>query len=281
MNLWTFKHYSHIFKYSCFFLLLLVFFFIVFICCNSIVQQNEKLVGIGCCKDWLPPVQSSLSPKTRPLYTTQHWRARWSLPTNLLICQHIHTLGQWSQSSRWCSTLDIPPNTTSMKVHHKPLTRPQCHYLYESIDMMLMAGVIEASKPEDVRWVPATTLAQKAHQGKGLSLEELQHRVNDKCIAHRMEPKFELPPRTSPTPDDTAPDRPKWWICQNFAQINKITKVAAMPQGDIWAKQQWLSRHRWVLGIDFVARFYAVQVNLASRPYTAFYVEGRGYFWYI
>jgi len=31
---------------------------------------------------------------------------------------------------------------------------------------------------------------------------------------------------------------------------------------------------------DFTAGFYAVEVAEASRPYTAFYVEGCGYFWY-
>ena len=177
--------------------------------------------------------------------------------------------------------LDIPTDTTfSLKVHQKPLTPPQRRYLYESIDTMLEAGVIEACKPEDVKCVSATTLAQKTHQGKGHSLEELQHRVNDECVAHGMEPRFDLPPRTAPTPEDSTSEETKWRICQNFAQINKITKVAPMPQGDIRAKQQRLSGHQWVSGFDFAAGFYAVLVAPESRPYTAFYVEGRGYFWY-
>ena len=53
-----------------------------------------------------------------------------------------------------------------------------------------------------------------------------------------------------------------------------------MPQGDIRAKQQRLSGHRWVSGFDFASGFYAVSVDPESRPYTAFYVEGRGHFWY-
>jgi Reverse transcriptase (RNA-dependent DNA polymerase) len=53
-----------------------------------------------------------------------------------------------------------------------------------------------------------------------------------------------------------------------------------MPQGDIRAKQQRLSGHRWVTGFDFAAGFYAVTVAPESRPYTAFFVEGRGYFQY-
>jgi hypothetical protein len=95
-----------------------------------------------------------------------------------------------------------------------------------------------------------------------------------------MEPKFDLPPRTIPISDDSTPEEPKWRICQNFSQINKITKIAPMPQGDIRSKQQRLSGHRWVSGFDFAAGFYAVLVDEDSRPYTAFYVEGRGYFRY-
>ena len=72
--------------------------------------------------------------------------------------------------------LNIPTDTKfPLKVHQKPLTPPQCRYLYESIDTMLKAGIIEACKLEDVKCISATTLAQKAHQGKGHSLEELQH----------------------------------------------------------------------------------------------------------
>jgi hypothetical protein len=167
----------------------------------------------------------------------------------------------------------------SKKVHQKPLTPPQRQYLYKSIDTMLEADIIEPCAPENVKCVSPTTLAQKTHQGKGLALEELQHRVNDECITHGMNPRFDLPPRTTPTPDDrNSNDEPKWRICQNFAQINKVTQVAPMPQGDIRAKQQRLSGHRWVSGFNFAAGFYALTVAIESRPYTCFYVEGRGYF---
>ena len=53
-----------------------------------------------------------------------------------------------------------------------------------------------------------------------------------------------------------------------------------MPQGDIHTKQQCLSGHRWILVFDFASGFYACTVAKESRPYTAFYVEGQGYFWY-
>ena len=170
----------------------------------------------------------------------------------------------------------------STKVNQKPLTPPQKKYLYDSIDTMLNAGIIEQCSPDQVKCVSPTTLAQKAHAGAGLMLEELQHRVNDECIASGYNTAFNLPPRSSPTPDDeTDESEPKWRICQNFSQINKVTKIAPMPQGDIRAKQQRLSGHRWVSSIDFVAGFYAVMVDPESRPYTVFYIEGRGYFRYL
>src|SRR5271156_6484198 len=65
-----------------------------------------------------------------------------------------------------------------------------------------------------------------------------------------------------------------------YAKIFRRLTRLQMPQGDIRAKQQHLSGHKWVSGFDFASGFYAVLVNPESRPYTAFYVEGRDYFWY-
>ncbi|KAG6825258.1 hypothetical protein H0H92_004260, partial [Tricholoma furcatifolium] len=135
----------------------------------------------------------------------------------------------------------------STKVHQKPLTPPQRVYLHASIDDMLAAGIIERCDPASVKCVSPTTLAQKAHVGDGLTLEELQHRVNDECVRNGMGAPFSLPLRPDPRPHDAPPptDR-KWRICQNFVQINRVTQVPPMPQGDIRTKQQRLSGHRWV-----------------------------------
>ncbi|TFK59056.1 hypothetical protein BDN72DRAFT_737521, partial [Pluteus cervinus] len=51
----------------------------------------------------------------------------------------------------------------SKKVRQKPTTPPQRQYLHEKIDEMLEAGIIESCKPEDVKCVSPTTLAQKTH----------------------------------------------------------------------------------------------------------------------
>lgn len=67
----------------------------------------------------------------------------------------------------------------------------------------------------------------------------------------------------------------------NYGEVNKLTQVAPMPQGDIRAKQLGLSGERWISIFDFAAGFYAVKMAEASQPYTAFYVEGRGYYCYL
>jgi hypothetical protein len=178
--------------------------------------------------------------------------------------------------------LNIPENAKfSTKVHQRPLTPPQKQFLDKKINEMLEAGIIEHVEPSRVKCVSPTTLAQKAHEGGGLTLEELQQRVNTECIAAGIEPYFdsqvsEAAPRI--TKQNTKEQ--KWRVCQNFAEVNRVTEIAAMPQGDIRLKQQRLSGHRYTSVFDFASGFYAVKVDEESRPYTAFYVEGRGYFWY-
>ena len=177
-------------------------------------------------------------------------------------------------------TLHIPENTTfSKKIHQRPLTPPQREYVYKKIDELLAAGAIEPCDPSHVKCVAPITLAHKAHEGEGLSLEELQQRVNEQCEQAGLPHEFDVPSRP---PGALRPEPPpherKWRICQNFTEINRVTEIAPMPQGDIRTKQQRLSGHRWVCTFDFASGFYAVTVAEESRPYTCFYIEGRGYF---
>ena len=177
--------------------------------------------------------------------------------------------------------LNVPPNVKfSTKVHQRPLTPPQRQYLNKKIDEMLDAGIIEQVEPSRVKCVSPTTLAQKAHEGGGLTLEELQQRINAECAGAGLEPYFDPSKVPTTAPTETSPREQKWRICQNFGEVNKVTEIAAMPQGDIRLKQQRLSGHRYISIFDFASGFYAVEVGQESRPYTAFYVEGRGYFWY-
>ena len=178
--------------------------------------------------------------------------------------------------------LNIPDDAKfPLKVNQRPLTPPQRKFLYPKLDEMIAAGVLRQLKPSEVKCIAATVLSKKAHEQDGLSLEELQHKVNDQCVAAGLPTCFNLPPR--PKPRDTATKEEgeqKWRICQNFGPVNKITKVAPMPQGDIRMKQQRLSGHRWLSVFDFASGFYAVRIAEESIPYTTFYVEGRGYLGY-
>jgi transposase InsO family protein len=182
--------------------------------------------------------------------------------------------------------LNIPEGSTfRTKVNQCPLSIPQCEYFNGVIDKMLGAGVIAPISHRDVKSCGATTLAKKAHEGEGLSIEELQHRVNDECIAAGFPSAFEdLPPRPGlheDGPMDSEAPATKWRVCQDFADLNKVTQVPALPQGDIRAKQQRLSGHRWLNVFDFANGFYACEIREEDQPYICFYVEGRGYFKYL
>jgi len=100
---------------------------------------------------------------------------------------------------------------------------------------MLDADIIEPCKLGQVKCISPTTLAQKTHQGTGLTLDELQHRVNEECICSELQPHFTLPPQALLVDNDSEAkeDELKWRICQKFSQINKVTQVVPMPQGDI------------------------------------------------
>ena len=175
--------------------------------------------------------------------------------------------------------IHVPPGVTFPRKipHQRPLTDPQRKYLSKAIDELLAADIIEPIRPEDVKCASPITLAQKPHENAGLSLDELRYKVNMECVTHGL-PSVEGIERPPPTPSSTVPPKPQTWrVCQNYAALNKVTRVFPMPQGDIRTKQQRLSGHRWVHGFDFASGFYAVTIPEEYRPYLAFYVEGRGF----
>ena len=149
------------------------------------------------------------------------------------------------------------------------------------IQEMLKGGIICPMHPGEVRCVTPSVLAQKAHENTGLSLDELKHKVNDKCVKYGLPTAFDLPSHPPPLDDASAMLPPKkWHLCQDFGEINKVMTIAPIPQGDICAKQLRLSGHKYVHVFDFAAGFYGIAVHLDSQPYITFYVEGLGYFAY-
>jgi len=179
--------------------------------------------------------------------------------------------------------LNIPEGTKlQIKVPPRSYNPVQHAYLESKINEMLEAGVIRKIHPRDVCFVAQTVLAQKAHEGQGLAFDELKHRVNDQCAINNLPPEFNLPQRTDKPKTEELREPPplKWWICQDFNGINKLTEIAPVPQGDTRAKQLRLSGHRYLHIFDFAAGFYGVEIHPDSQPYITFYVEGRGHFAY-
>jgi hypothetical protein len=179
--------------------------------------------------------------------------------------------------------LNIPEGSTfNLHVHQQALTPLQTQFLHGRINEMLAAGIIEKAPAELVKCCATTVLAQKAHEQGGLTLEELQRRVNEQCAQQGQSPAFTLLQReVEETPkEDQMAWAQKWRICQNFNEVNRHTVITLMLQGDIWAKHLRLSGHKYISVFDFASGFYAVEIPEDSRPFTAFYVEGRGYFWY-
>ena len=63
--------------------------------------------------------------------------------------------------------------------------------------------------------------------------------------------------------------------------LNRATQIPPFPQGDLGGKHQFAAGHRWASVIDFAAGYYAIAMSDELVPYTAFYVEGRGYYVYL
>ena len=179
--------------------------------------------------------------------------------------------------------LDIPRDKQfRTKIGQRPQSPPQKEFFNGVIDKMLEAGIIRPINHQDVKCCGATTLAKKAHEGGGLTLDTLKHHVNDECVTAGFPSAFQdLPPKEEPDHDSQpSPAQNKWRVCQDFAELNEVTKVPPMPQGDIRQKQQNLSGHRWITVFDFANGFYACEIKPEDQPYICFYVEGRGYYAY-
>jgi hypothetical protein len=72
--------------------------------------------------------------------------------------------------------LNVPDNVKLPRtVHQRSFPPPQMEYLHQTIAELLKVGVIERTTPEEVKCISPITLVQKAHDGVGLSLEELRY----------------------------------------------------------------------------------------------------------
>jgi len=68
---------------------------------------------------------------------------------------------------------------------------------------------------------------------------------------------------------------------RNGECANVATQVPAFPSGDLKTKQQAVAGRQWASVIDLAAGYYAIRMDDEAIPYTAFHVEGRGYYVYL
>ena len=129
-------------------------------------------------------------------------------------------------------------------------------------------------------------LTQKAHDAnKGMTLEDLQQELNRQCAEANVPQPFQNQKTDSHKQEQVTVvqpinEPPKWRVTQNFAELNKVMQIPPMFQGDIRAKQQRLSGHRYVSVFNFASSFYAIDIPEKWRPYFTFFVDERGYLWY-
>jgi RNase H-like domain found in reverse transcriptase/Reverse transcriptase (RNA-dependent DNA polymerase) len=178
--------------------------------------------------------------------------------------------------------LEIPEGATfNTRIRQKPMSPPQTEYFSHALNVMLDAGICKPIAAKDVKCISPITLATKAHSSGGMTIEELCQHLNEECTNMGVKPPFIIPENTLPLPNLKTADGPqKWRVCTNYMKLNEVMHVLQMPQGDICTKQQALCGHHWISMFYFAAGFYAVEISEESWPYTAFYVEGRGYFVY-
>ncbi|QRV99741.1 Retrovirus-related Pol polyprotein from transposon opus [Ceratobasidium sp. AG-Ba] len=177
--------------------------------------------------------------------------------------------------------LDIPEGTTFPKrAGQRKLTEPQRQALYGMLDELEEAKIIERVNQDQVAAVSPINMVPKPGGAERPSLKTLQKMANSECK------KYGLPvehPEVGFYEEETIlrPGKPaKWRLVQNFAAVNKVTKVRPFPMGDLGAKQQAVAGHEFVSVMDLQAGFHAIPIAPESVPYTGFYVEGRGHYVY-
>ena len=133
----------------------------------------------------------------------------------------------------------VPEDATfHTKIPQHSFNPDQKAFMEAKVNNMLKAGIICPMHPGEVKCVAPSVLAHKVHENTGLSSNELKHKVNDECIKYGLLAAFDLPPRPPPSEDKPMAASPKkWCLCQDFREINKLTPITPVPQGDIHTKQ--------------------------------------------
>ena len=112
------------------------------------------------------------------------------------------------------------------RIGNHTFSPPAQEYLNKTLDNLKAAGIIKPIAAEEVKCCSPVVLAQKVHSLEGLSITELQHRVNDECIQIGLPPAHDLPPQEEGAMERSMPMHdPKWRFCIGYTLLNQLTKV--------------------------------------------------------
>ena len=112
------------------------------------------------------------------------------------------------------------------RIGNHTFSPPAQEYLNKTLDNLKAAGIIKPIAAEEVKCCSPVVLAQKVHSLEGLSITELQHRVNDECIQIGLPPAHDLPPQEEGAMEISMPMHdPKWRFCIGYTLLNQLMKV--------------------------------------------------------
>ena len=187
--------------------------------------------------------------------------------------------------------LSIDPEVKLPKrMAQRPITENQKEWYYKTLDEMEEACVIQKVPAEFIRCLSSTNLVPKEAGKIGATRADVLRKVNAECIKNGLPPFWEEVRKPGETDEamleavearDGVETKAKWRICHAFMTLNRATHIPHFPQGNINAKHEFAAGHRWASVIDLAAGYYAIPLDDESVPYTAFYVEGRGYYVYL
>ncbi|KAF7372353.1 Retrovirus-related Pol polyprotein from transposon 17,6 [Mycena venus] len=192
----------------------------------------------------------------------------------------------------WKHHIDVDPNAKlPTRISQRPLTEKQKEWFYNILDEMEASHVIQRVPGEFLKCLNSTNLAPKEAGKTGITRAEVLRKVNSECVKNGLPPFWEEvrepgdPSEALLDAVEEPPGKPavatKWRVCHAFTALNKASQIPPFPHGDLNLKHQFAAGHRWASVIDFAAGYYAVPLDDETVPYTAFYVEGRGYFVYL
>jgi hypothetical protein len=153
----------------------------------------------------------------------------------------------------------LPRGTYRKRFSEKEMV--ECH---QQVKTLLGGGMISPIAPQDIKCISPIVMAPKK-DGLRTSHDEIMT-----MIANALEGRENQRPLT---------DDPKLLrLCQNFFVLNQATEIPPFYPGDLNSKVANHSGRKYRMKLDATSGFFNVKLDPESRPYTAMFVEGMGFF---